>query len=108
LKAGHAGRRRKSGTQRQPKPVDHALHELVDQLGIGKSLSRYSVITSWETVVGEQIAKVAHAERVDDGILIVRVDSAPWRNELSMRRKEILEKIIEVVGKGVVREIRFR
>jgi len=108
LKAGHAGRGRRPSARRQPKPVDRALEELVDTLGIRSSLRRYSVITSWEGIVGEQIARIAHPERVDDGVLTVKVTSAPWRNELSMRRTEILEKIVKAVGKGVVREIRFR
>lgn len=88
--------------------MNHALQELVDTLGIRKPLTRYSVLTLWEEIVGEQIARVARAERVDDGVLIVKVASAPWRNELSMRRREILEKITDTVGKGIVREIRFR
>jgi predicted nucleic acid-binding Zn ribbon protein len=94
--------------QRQPKPVEGALQELVEGLGIRKVLSGYSVVTSWEAIVGEQIARVAQAERVERGVLIVRVTSAPWRNELSMRRQEIMDKIVKTVGKGIVREIRFR
>jgi predicted nucleic acid-binding Zn ribbon protein len=108
LNAGRAGRRRTTKGQRQPKVVGLALQELVDDLGILKPLNGYSVITSWKDIVGEQIAKVAHAERVNDGVLIVKVANAPWRNELVMRRGEILERIVKAVGKGIVREIRFR
>ncbi len=91
-----------------PKSAREAIDSLVRRLGIGETLRRYDVLTSWEAIVGEQIAKVARPERVDNGILYVAVASAPWRQELSMRKAEIIGKIRVAVGKDVVRDIRFR
>ncbi len=109
MKTGRAGRRKKSaGRSRSPQALGDALEQLAQDLDIAKPLNRYAVLTSWGEIVGEQIAKVATAERVEDGVLIVRVTTAPWRAELSLRRAEILEKVAARVGKGVVREIRFR
>ncbi len=88
--------------------MSSALEQFAKDLGIVRPLSPYSVLTSWEEIVGEQIARVTRAERIEDGVLLVRVSTAPWRAELSLRRGEILEKVNAVVGKGIVREIRFR
>ena len=85
-----------------------ALNEFASSVGITKKLREYNVLTSWETIVGEQIAKVAKPQRIDNRILLVTVASAPWRAELSMRRREIIEKINAAVGKRVVQDIRFR
>jgi predicted nucleic acid-binding Zn ribbon protein len=87
---------------------DTALREFTASVGITKKLREYNVLTSWETIVGEQIARVAKPQRIDNGILHVTVGSAPWRAELSMRRREMIEKINTAVGKEAVREIRFR
>jgi len=87
---------------------DTALNEFAASVGITKKLREYNVLTSWETIVGEQIAKVSKPQRIENGILHVAVGSAPWRAELSMRRREMIEKINTAVGKKVVREIRFR
>jgi predicted nucleic acid-binding Zn ribbon protein len=81
---------------------------LAKDLGITKPLNQYAVLTAWKDIVGEQIAKVTTAERIVDGVLIIRVSTAPWRAELSLRRAEILEKVTDLVGRGIVREIRFR
>ncbi len=89
-------------------PVGEALRKLTGALGIATRLSEYDVITGWDRIVGEQIARVTTAERVEHGILYVAVRSAAWRNELSMRRMEILDLIHRSVGRKVVREIRFR
>jgi len=80
----------------------------VRQLGITKTLRQYDVITSWQEIVGDQIAKVAKAERMENGTLFVSVASAPWRAELTMKRQEIIGKINAAMGGKVVREIRFR
>ena len=85
-----------------------ALNEFAASVGITKKLREYNVLTSWEMIVGEQIAKVAKPQRIDNRILLVAVASAPWRAELSMRRREIIEKVNAAVGKKVLQDIRFR
>ena len=109
MKTAGAGRHRAGSRRgRAPQLIGGALEQLAKDLGIAKPLSQYAVLTSWAEIVGQQIAKVTTAERIEDGILIVRVSTAPWRAELSLRKSEILEKVAARVGKAVVREIRFR
>jgi predicted nucleic acid-binding Zn ribbon protein len=59
-------------------------------------------------VVGEQVAKVTIPQRVDNGVLMVSVSTAPWRAELTMRRREILDKIRRTCPDAGVTDIRFR
>lgn len=94
--------------KRQPIPVGQAMDDLIRELGIGKTLSEYGVITRWRDVVGERIASVTRPERFDKGILFVAVASAPWRAELTLRRHEIIDKINAAAGGTIVRDIRFR
>lgn len=91
-----------------PEEIGVALQELIGGIGIGKTLRQYEVVTSWPVLVGEQIAKVSVAKRMENGVLFVEVENAPWRAELTMRRREIAGKINAALGKNVVREIRFR
>lgn len=85
-----------------------ALDKFVHSLGITKKMKQFSVITSWAEIVGEQIARVTEADRMENGILFVKTATAPWRNELTMRRMEIMEKVNAAAGSKVVKEIRFR
>ncbi len=107
MKTGRAGRIKSSG-KNQPKSVGAAIKELAQHLGLEKNLEEYQALTSWQEVVGEQIAKVTQAQRMENGVLFVSVSTAPWRAELSMKRMEIMQKINAMLGKSVVKEIRFR
>ena len=104
-KMARSGRREKKGT---PVEINTALGDLFGGLGIKKTLREYTVITSWGELVGERIAKVTQAQRVENGTLFVTVANAPWRAELTMRRFEIVEKINTAIGKQIIKEIRFR
>jgi predicted nucleic acid-binding Zn ribbon protein len=94
--------------KKQPLALHVALSEFATSIGIARKLREYSVITSWQELVGEQIARVAKPQRIENGVLYVTVSSAPWRAELSMKRREIIEKINSVARKKVVQDIRFR
>ncbi len=101
-----APHRRKKSTP--PKSAAAAIQELIHRLGITRTMKQYDVITTWEAIVGEQIAKVTKVQRIDNGILYIGVATAPWRAELTMKRTDIMEKINRAVGRHIVKEIRFR
>lgn len=94
--------------KRGPVSAGAALQDLVTQLGIGRTLAEYDVLTSWGKLVGDQIARVTTPQRFENGILFINVASAPWRTELSLRRLELKEKINTCAGKTIVKDIRFR
>lgn len=94
--------------ERLPESIDHVLDALVAQLGIKQKLDQYAVIPLWAEIVGAQIARVTEVERIENGVMTVRVSNAPWRSELTFRRKEILEKIHLTMKADVIKDIRFR
>ena len=85
-----------------------ALSKLVQSLGIEKQIEQYKIFDLWNDVVGQQAAKVAQPERLQGGVLIVNVNNAPWRSELTFRKKEILEKIHEKTKSTSIVDIKFR
>lgn len=88
--------------------VGEALKRLTASLGIAPKMKEMELLASWESVVGEQIARVAKAERIERGTLYVSVTSAPWRAELTLRRVELMERLNAAAGRKVISEIRFR
>jgi predicted nucleic acid-binding Zn ribbon protein len=93
--------------QRSIKSIDIAIDELVDNLGIKKKLREYDAIIYWDSVVGKQIAKMAIATHIIKGVLFVHVKTSTWRNELTLRKKEIIDKLNTVVGLDAVKDIKF-
>jgi predicted nucleic acid-binding Zn ribbon protein len=90
------------------KTLGDALDELVENLGIRQKLREQDVFEFWDKAVGERIAKVARPTRISKGTLFVSVQSGPWRNELSMRREEILGRLNEIVNEEIVKDIKFQ
>ncbi|MBI3788312.1 MAG: DUF721 domain-containing protein [Ignavibacteriales bacterium] len=90
------------------KPLGEAIEELVQSLGIKKKLHEYEAVLQWEQIVGEQIAKVATATRIIKGVLFVKVKTSTWRNELTIRKPEIMKKINTTIGEEIVNDIKFQ
>jgi predicted nucleic acid-binding Zn ribbon protein len=93
-------------SQSNPQPLSALLDKLLNELGLKKKIQQYDVVVSWAEIVGEQIARVTEAYKIDKGILFVRVRTSEWRNELLMRKPEILQKIN--VRETRVKDIVFR
>ena len=98
--------KRRSNTQ--AKTLGDALDDLVETLGIRKKLREQNVFSLWTQAVGERIAQVAEPTRMLRGTLFVRVQSAAWRNELSMRKHEIMSRLNEILTEEIVRDIKFQ
>lgn len=91
-----------------PQSLANLLKQTLKQFKLDDKARDYSVITQWEQIVGPKIAAVAHAEKLERGTLTVRVASAAWRYEMTMRSAEVLRKIADACGHDLVREIRWR
>lgn len=90
------------------KTVGQAIEELVQNFGIRAKLQQYEAVNQWASIVGPHIAKEAEAIRIEKGILIVRVRTGVWRNELNMRKQEIIDRLNQAIGNQVVKDIRFQ
>ncbi len=90
----------------EPQPLGALLGKLLQDLGLKDKLRQYDVVAAWPDLVGEKIARVAKAYRIERGVLFVHVETSEWRNELTMRKPEILQKIN--AGERIVTDIVFR
>ncbi len=90
------------------KSLGDAIDELIARLGIKKKLHEQDVFVVWDEAVGARIAKVATPSHMLRGVLIVGVKTGVWRNELSMRKQEIVSRINELLGGDVVKDIKFQ
>jgi len=92
----------------KPLPLQQLMNSTLRELGLDKKARSYSIITSWQEIVGERVASVTTPEKVDRGILTVRVASPVWKYELTMRKKEILAKIHSHSGNKEVFDIQWK
>jgi len=89
------------------KHVKKALEEVIDNAGIRSALNQEAAMGLWDEVVGEKVAVVTKADRVESGTMVVKVETSVWRQELHMQKEEIINKLNKKIGTSVIREIRF-
>ena len=92
----------------RPLSLGSIIPETLKEFGLEKKASNYAVLLDWENIVGEKIAAVTKAEKLERGVLTVRVLSTVWRYELTLRSQDILRKIGATFGDGLVHEIHWK
>ena len=70
-------------------------------------VNQQQAVNIWPKIVGKKIAENTTAQDVEHGVLIVRVASPIWAQELQFQKKEVLFKINSALGKNTIKDIRF-
>jgi predicted nucleic acid-binding Zn ribbon protein len=63
---------------------------------------------AWPAAVGKRIASHSWAKSMVRDSLIVEVEDAIWRKNLFQLRFQILGKLSEILGSGIVQDVEFR
>lgn len=88
------------------------LKELIDKMlrayGLSNQLDEISLVKSWEEIVGKMIAKHTTDIYFKEGVLHVKLDSAPLRQELSYVKTSLIESLNKKAGKEMVKDIQLK
>src|SRR5271156_477669 len=84
----------------------------------GKSLAKLKIsdaissdqlaFAAWPAAVGKRIAVHASPKALVRGSLVIETDDAIWQKQLFHLRFDILAKLSEVLGSGIVTDLEFR
>ena len=88
--------------------ISEALEEVIEQLGIRKSVLSNRARDVWKDAVGEIINENTTLQNIEKDKLIIVVSNDSWRQELYLRKEEIISKINELIGEEAIKEIIFR
>lgn len=67
------------------------------------------VLIAWPQIIGERLAPMTRAERIEEGVLFVVVSNSTLLSLLAMKEKRtLLKKIREKFPKAAMKDIRFR
>ncbi|MFV9632804.1 DUF721 family protein [Mycobacterium neumannii] len=103
-------RRRWSGPgpdSRDPQPFGPAASDLARNRGWSGRVAEGTVFGRWTGVVGEGIAAHATPTSLNDGVLTISAESTAWATQLRMVQAQVLAKIADAVGDGVVKSLRI-
>ncbi|HUX69774.1 MAG TPA: DciA family protein [Cellulomonadaceae bacterium] len=90
---------------RDPRLVGDSLASLLRDRGWVQDVSVGGVIGRWREVVGDEIADHCTPESFENGVLLVRTDSTAWAANLRVLTSQLLRRLADDVGEGVVREV---
>jgi len=84
-----------------------AIDSMLKRFGIDNAIAQNKALNNWNEIVGERVARNTQPDKVEHGVIFVKVSSSTWRQKLYFQKKEILQKINNAIGKNVIRDIRF-
>lgn len=88
--------------------LNEILKEYRSEMNIDTRLKEVSLIKSWEDIAGRAIARRTLKVYLKDGVLIIYLTSPVVRNELSMVKESLMERLNEQAGEELVKEIILR
>lgn len=86
-------------------PVGGVILQYLREYGLETPLNEYRLIQAWEKVVGPAVSRYTKDLRIYNQVLFVTVTSAALRNELLMRRTELVSRLNTEAGAQVITKI---
>ena len=90
-----------------PVKVGTILEEILSERGYLTVCKEYSIAYKWSSIAPEKLASVSTCERIENGVLYVKVLSAPWRQEAVYLKDGILHRIQTEEGCPTIHDIVF-
>ena len=90
-----------------PQRIDSLLEEVLSEKGYLTVCKEFGILNKWPAIVGEKIARVTNCERVENGIVYVKVASAPWRQEIAYCKELLLKRIKTEFNCPTIQDIIF-
>lgn len=88
--------------------VGGVILQYLREMGLETPLNEHRLIKAWDTVLGPAVSKYTKELKIYNQVLFVTVSSAVIRNELMMRRTELVSRLNSQVGAQVITQIVLR
>jgi predicted nucleic acid-binding Zn ribbon protein len=90
---------------RDPASAAAVVEQVVRARGWQDQVAVHAVTGRWAQIVGPAVAEHATVESFADGALLVRCDSTAWATQMRMLVPELLRRLSDEAGPGVVRSV---
>lgn len=89
-----------------PVPIGEAAALVGAELGLADPAVFTRVVDAWPELVGEMLAAHSRVRAVRNGVVEVGVDSPGWATEFRYLERDLVERVSQLVGAGVVEAVR--
>lgn len=91
-----------------PESAGDVLRRVIEEQGMTTRLLETRAIALWQSVVGDDLAAMTSRPTVSKGVMTVGVPNPSLRNNLNMSRSALARHINSLLGKDVIKDLRFR
>ncbi len=85
--------------------MGEALSEWLDRYRLRQGTDNSRVLQAWDEVMGPSVARQTSRKKVENGVLVIQLDSAVVRKELLMVKAKIVAAINEHVGRSAIKDL---
>lgn len=93
--------------KRSVQPIQNLLNQFLRHEGLETPLQQKRLIDAWETVAGRVVARYTSEKFIKNQTLFVRVLNPALKQDLSMMRSQLVQKLNAAVGASVITDIRI-
>ena len=98
---------RRKKQQANLQPIGEVLFLLLKKRGMASKFEEKALLEIWPKAVGSQIVSQTKLDSFRNGTLFVKAVSSVWVQQLHFMKEEIINKLNELSGKIIIKEIRF-
>lgn len=92
---------------KKPQPVGDLVRELLRLRGLETPLLQHRLLEAWDRVGGPVIARYTKEKSIKNQTLLVKIDNPSLRQDLSMMRSQLVQKLNAEVGAQIITEIKL-
>ena len=85
--------------------VGGVILQYLREMGLETPLNEHRLIQAWDKVLGAAVSRYTKELRIYNQVLFVTITSAALRNELMMRRTELVARLNAEAGAQVITQI---
>ncbi len=89
------------------KPIGQVIREHLQRLDESGKQSETIALTAVDDVLGKEFASLIKDRRIENGVLLLKTDSASLRSELFASRSQLMQKLNEKTGKNIIKDVRI-
>ena len=93
--------------RRNVQTLDEVLMKMLRAQGLETPLLQKRLIDAWDTVAGPTVARYSTQKYIKNQTLYVRIANPALRQDLSMMRSQLLQRLNSHVGSMVIADIRI-
>ena len=88
--------------------VGGVILQYLREFGLETPLNEHRLLQAWDKVLGPAVSRYTKELRIYNQVLFVTISSAALRNELMMRRAELVSRLNAEAGAQVITQIVLR